>query len=41
MIDLTVNTSILEKNIVKAKEKGIILPTIREMRNPENVPAIV
>jgi cysteine synthase len=38
MIDLTVNKSILEKNIRKAKEKGIILPTIAEMRNPENVP---
>jgi len=38
MIDLTINRSILEKNIRKAKEKGIILPTIGEMRNPENVP---
>jgi len=41
MIDLTVNKSILEKNVRKAKEKGIILPTIKEMRNPEKVPALI
>ena len=41
MIDLTVNESILEKNVLKAKEKGIILPTIKEMRNPENVPELI
>jgi len=41
MIDLTVNKAILEKNIGKAKEKGIILPTLREMRNPENVPGLI
>jgi len=41
MIDLTVNRSVLEKNIRKAKEKGIILPTISEMRNPENVPVLI
>jgi cysteine synthase len=41
MIDLTVNKPILEKNIRKAREEGIILPTIGEMRNPENVPALI
>jgi len=38
MIDLTVNESILEKNVRKAKEKGIILPTFNLMRYPHNVP---
>ncbi|MDR1804238.1 MAG: pyridoxal-5-phosphate-dependent protein subunit beta [Treponema sp.] len=41
MIDLTVNESILEKNVRKAKEKGIILPAISQMRNPENVPSFI
>ena len=38
MIDLTINKSILEKNVQKAKEKGIIIPTFKQMRNPETVP---
>ena len=41
MIDLTINKQILEKNIKKAKEKGIVLPTFAQMRDPANVPAPV
>ena len=41
MIDLTINKPILEKNIQRAKEKGIIIPTLSQMRNPSAVPASV
>jgi len=39
MIDLTVNKTTLEKNIQKAKTKGIIVPTFAQMRDPAAVPA--
>ena len=38
MIDLTIYNTVLEKNIRKAKEKGIIVPTFRQMRDPSSVP---
>ena len=41
MIDLTVNKKTLEGNIQKAKEKGIIIPTFRQMRDPSTVPAFI
>ena len=41
MIDLTINKTILENNVKKAKEKGIIIPTFKEMRNPSTVPASI
>jgi cysteine synthase len=41
MIDLTVDKQTLEKNIQKAKEKGIIVPTFAQMKHPETVPAII
>jgi len=41
MIDLTIDKTTLEKNIQKAKAKGIIVPTFRQMREPEAVPAAV
>lgn len=41
MIDLSVNKTVLEKNINKAREKGIIVPTFGQMKNPETVPAAV
>ncbi|MDR0624078.1 MAG: pyridoxal-5-phosphate-dependent protein subunit beta, partial [Treponema sp.] len=41
MIDLSVNKTVLEKNINKAREKGIIVPTFAQMKNPETVPAAV
>ena len=41
MIDLTIDKKTLEKNIQRAKEKGIIVPTFSQMRNPETVPASV
>ena len=41
MIDLTINKTTLEKNIAKAKENGIIIPTFSQMRNPQSVPAVI
>ncbi len=38
MIDLTKNEKALEKNIERAKENNIIIPTLEQMRNPEKVP---
>ena len=41
MIDLTINQSILEKNVRKAKENRIIIPTFAQMQNPLTIPASV
>ena len=41
MINLTINKPTLEKNIQRAKEKGIILPTFSQMRDPSTVPASI
>ena len=38
MIDLTINKQGLEHNIKKAKENGIIIPTIAQMEHPETIP---
>jgi cysteine synthase A len=38
MIDLSINKTGLEHNIRKAKENNIIIPTIKEMQNPELIP---
>ena len=38
MIDLTINEASLAKNIEKAKENNIILPTIAQMKNPDLIP---
>ncbi|MDR3171309.1 MAG: pyridoxal-5-phosphate-dependent protein subunit beta [Treponema sp.] len=38
MIDLTINKAVLAKNIKKAKEKGLIIPTFAQMRDPGLVP---
>ena len=41
MIDLTVDQTILEKNIRQAREKGIIIPTFAQMQNPQAVPTSI
>ena len=41
MIDLTKNEAALERNIQKAKENGVIIPTIRQMRHPETIPEAI
>jgi cysteine synthase len=41
MIDLSINKTTLEKNILKAKKEGIIVPTFAQMRDPETVPSSI
>jgi cysteine synthase A len=41
MIDLTINETGLAHNIKKARENGVIIPTIAQMKNPETVPEAV
>ena len=41
MIDLTIDRNALEKNIRKAKENGIIIPTFSQMRDPQTIPAFI
>ena len=38
MIDLTIHKEGLEHNIQAAREKGIVIPTIRQMQHPEEIP---
>ena len=38
MIDLSVNKQGLAHNIKKAKENGIVIPTIAQMQHPETIP---
>lgn len=38
MIDLTMNRENLQRTIARAKEKGIIIPTFAQMRNPDLIP---
>ncbi|WP_409968541.1 pyridoxal-5-phosphate-dependent protein subunit beta [Bengtsoniella intestinalis] len=41
MINLDINKAGLANNIKKAKEEGIIIPTIAQMRHPETAPAAI
>jgi cysteine synthase len=41
MIDLTIDKPTLQKNIQKAKAKGILVPTFSQMREPAAVPAAI
>ncbi len=38
MIDLNVNPQVRERNVRRCREKGILLPTFREMKEPELAP---
>ena len=38
MINLTINESQLERTVARAKERNIIIPTFRQMQNPEEIP---
>lgn len=38
MIDLTVNKKQLERAILRARERNIIIPTFRQQKNPELIP---
>ncbi|HEB11721.1 MAG TPA: pyridoxal-phosphate dependent enzyme [Spirochaetales bacterium] len=39
MIDLTINEQQIESTARRCKEKGIIIPTFEQMKNPELIPA--
>jgi len=41
LIDLTVNEEILKKAVERAKEKGIILPTFEQMKDPAKIPQAI
>lgn len=41
MIDFTKNPQGLEHNIKKAKENGVVIPTIAQMQHPETIPGKV
>ncbi len=41
MIDLTVNTEQLKRAVRRAKERGIIIPTFAQMRDPQQIPGAV
>ena len=41
MIDLEINEAQRKKNIQRCREKGIILPTYAQMRDPSKIPAAV
>lgn len=38
MINIEMNNDVRAKNIQRCREKGIILPTFEQMKNPENIP---
>ena len=38
MIDLTINKAALDRNIKRARENGVIIPTFAQMRDPSLVP---
>ncbi len=39
MIDLKKNEAVLAKNVAKAKENGVLIPTIAQMKDPSLIPA--
>lgn len=41
MIDLTIHQACLDRNIQKARENGVIIPTFENMKHPETVPGKV
>lgn len=41
MIDLTINEQQLELAVKRARERNIIIPTFKQMKNPELIPAVI
>ena len=41
MIDLTRNEEALERNIQKARENKIVIPTIAQMKDPDKIPEVI
>ncbi|MCL2033284.1 MAG: pyridoxal-phosphate dependent enzyme [Oscillospiraceae bacterium] len=40
-INLTVNREVLQKNMKKARECGVIIPTIKQLQNPQTIPEAI
>ncbi len=38
MIDLTINEEQIERTVQRCRERGIVIPTFAQMKNPELVP---
>ena len=41
MIDLSKNEERLKRAVQRAKERNIIIPTFKEMKNPELIPRVI
>lgn len=41
MIDLTIRRESLDRNIKKARENNVIIPTIAQMQEPESIPGAI
>jgi len=41
VIDLKINEAQRQKNIQRCREKGVILPTYAQMRDPAKIPAAI
>lgn len=41
MIDLTINNEALERAVKRARERNIIIPTIKQQRDPTSIPATI
>ncbi|MHA1440939.1 MAG: pyridoxal-5-phosphate-dependent protein subunit beta, partial [Candidatus Heimdallarchaeota archaeon] len=39
MIDLKVNESVLKEVVKRARKQNIIIPTLKQQRNPEKIPS--
>ena len=40
-IDLTVKRETLQKNMKLARERGVVIPTIKQLKNPETIPGTI
>ena len=41
MIELSINQTVLQRTIDLAREKGIVIPTLAQMANPEQIPSAI
>ncbi|MDR1046865.1 MAG: pyridoxal-5-phosphate-dependent protein subunit beta [Treponema sp.] len=41
MIDLSINSAVIERNAKKAKERGVVIPTLAQMKDPGRIPSPV
>ena len=41
MIDFTINQEALSRNLQKARENRVIIPTYQQMKHPETIPPVI